>query len=149
MSSCQIPIIGSRNVSWFAMNPITALPSPQLTIRSNFINTCRSLSRYTKLKIWPTADHCMGVSRKFHEGWRSLDNVFFFWSSWDAKCLGILFCTSFHHVQNCTSFIFCIVHVQNWACFILCTWDFQQCGMCDQQSLRSACAYAQSDQRFC
>ena len=29
------------------------------------------------------------------------------------------------------------------------TWDFQQCGMCDQQSLRSACAYAQSDQTFC
>ena len=26
------------------------------------------------------------------------------------------------------------------------TRDFQQCGMCDQQSLRSACAYAQSDQ---
>ena len=26
------------------------------------------------------------------------------------------------------------------------TWDFQQCGMSDQQSLRSACAYAQSDQ---
>ena len=25
-------------------------------------------------------------------------------------------------------------------------WDFQQCGMCDQQSLRSACAYTQSDQ---
>ena len=24
--------------------------------------------------------------------------------------------------------------------------DFQQCGMCDQQSLRSACAYTQSDQ---
>ena len=29
------------------------------------------------------------------------------------------------------------------------TWDFQQCGMCDQQSLRSACAYAQSDQSLC
>ena len=28
-------------------------------------------------------------------------------------------------------------------------WDFQQCGMCDQQSLRSACAYAQSDQSIC
>ena len=28
-------------------------------------------------------------------------------------------------------------------------WYFQQCGMCDQQSLRSACAYAQSDQRLC
>ena len=29
------------------------------------------------------------------------------------------------------------------------TWDFQQCSMCDQQSLRSACAYAQSDQSLC
>ena len=26
---------------------------------------------------------------------------------------------------------------------------FQQCGMCDQQSLRSACAYAQSNQSLC
>ena len=26
---------------------------------------------------------------------------------------------------------------------------FQQCGMCDQQSLRSACAYAQSDPSLC
>ena len=29
------------------------------------------------------------------------------------------------------------------------TWDFQQCGMCDWQSLRSACVYRQSDQSFC
>ena len=28
-------------------------------------------------------------------------------------------------------------------------WDFQQCGMCDQQSLRSGCAYTQSDQSLC
>ena len=28
-------------------------------------------------------------------------------------------------------------------------WDFQQCGMCDQQRLRPACAYAQSDQSLC
>ena len=28
-------------------------------------------------------------------------------------------------------------------------WDFQQCGMCDHQSLRSAWAYAQSDQSLC
>ena len=28
-------------------------------------------------------------------------------------------------------------------------WDFQQCGMCDHQSLRSDCAYAQSDQSLC
>ena len=34
------------------------------------------------------------------------------------------------------------LHHNNWAV----TWDFQQCGMCNQQSLRSACAYAQSDQ---
>ena len=26
------------------------------------------------------------------------------------------------------------------------TWDFQQCDMCDQQSLKSDWAYAQSDQ---
>ena len=26
---------------------------------------------------------------------------------------------------------------------------FQQCGMCDQQKLRPACAYAQSDQSIC
>ena len=29
------------------------------------------------------------------------------------------------------------------------TCDFQQCGMCDQQRLRPACAYAQSDQSLC
>ena len=29
------------------------------------------------------------------------------------------------------------------------TWDFQQCGMRDQQRLRPACAYAQSDQSLC
>ena len=28
-------------------------------------------------------------------------------------------------------------------------WDFQQSGIGDQQSLRSACAYAQSDQSLC
>ena len=27
-------------------------------------------------------------------------------------------------------------------------WDFQQCGVCNQQGLRSACAYAQSGQRL-
>ena len=29
------------------------------------------------------------------------------------------------------------------------TWDFKRCGMCDQQRLRPACAYAQSDQSLC
>ena len=27
--------------------------------------------------------------------------------------------------------------------------DFQLCGMCDQQMLRPACTYAQSDQKLC
>ena len=35
--------------------------------------------------------------------------------------------------------------VHKWAS----AWDFQQCGMCDQQRLRSACAYVQSDQSLC
>ena len=35
-------------------------------------------------------------------------------------------------------------------CTILASvWDYQQCGTCDQQSLRSACAYVQSDQSLC
>ena len=34
-------------------------------------------------------------------------------------------------------------------CIWAVTCDFQQCGICDQQSLRSACAYAQSDQSLC
>ena len=29
------------------------------------------------------------------------------------------------------------------------TWDFLPCGMCDQQRLRPACAYAQTDQSLC
>ena len=33
--------------------------------------------------------------------------------------------------------------------YLSCGMDFQQCGMCDQQSLRSACPYGQSDQSLC
>ena len=36
-------------------------------------------------------------------------------------------------------------HFDKWAA----AWDFQQCGMCDQQRLRPACAYAKSDQSLC
>ena len=38
---------------------------------------------------------------------------------------------------------------QDRKCKCAVAWDFQQYGMCDQQSLRSACAYAQSDQSLC
>ena len=41
--------------------------------------------------------------------------------------------------------IFSIHPTNKWAT----TWDFQQCGICDQQTLRPACAYAQSDQSLC
>ena len=37
------------------------------------------------------------------------------------------------------------INLNMWAA----TCDFQQCGMCDQQRLRPACAYAQSDQSLC
>ena len=42
------------------------------------------------------------------------------------------------------SHVFCSLKY-DWAV----TWDFQQFGMCDWQSLRSACAYAQYDQSLC
>ena len=43
--------------------------------------------------------------------------------------------------------LFVYHHICNKICAVTC--DFQRCGMCDQQSLRSACAYAQSDQSIC
>ena len=51
-----------------------------------------------------------------------------------AKALLSLHLSKFHIVEN---------HI--WAV----TLDFQQCGMCDKQRLRPACAYAQSDQSLC
>ena len=38
-----------------------------------------------------------------------------------------------------------IKYTHKWAV----TWNFQQCGMCDQQRLRPAGAYAQTDQSLC
>ena len=37
------------------------------------------------------------------------------------------------------------VNIYIWAT----AWDSRQCGMCDQQRFRSACAYAQTDQSLC
>ena len=54
---------------------------------------------------------------------------------------------NYFHVQTKISSdasMFILVHII-WAS----AWYFQQCGMCDQQSLRSACAYAQSDRSPC
>ena len=47
------------------------------------------------------------------------------------------------------TYIIWLIHIPSlngkWAS----AWDFLQCGMCDQQSLRSACAFAQADQSLC
>ena len=45
--------------------------------------------------------------------------------------------------QHCFDSI--ILRPNNWAS----AWDFQQIGMCEQQSLRPACTYVQSGQRLC
>ena len=40
--------------------------------------------------------------------------------------------------------------LQMWSELVFCIYQsVQKCGMCDLKSLRSACAYAQSDQRLC
>ena len=49
------------------------------------------------------------------------------------------------HVHICHNKHSCHYGKYIWAA----TWDFHQCGMCDQQRLRPACAYAQSDQNLC
>ena len=70
---------------------------------------------------------------------------------WLYRFLIFSFCLTLY-----TVLLFCLVHKvvcfnsaflddDNWAS----AWDFQQNGMCDQQSLRSACAYAQTDQSLC
>ena len=48
------------------------------------------------------------------------------------------------------TFIWYLLSIRNWyTCIWASAWNFQQCCMCDQQSLRSACTYAQSDQSLC
>ena len=48
-------------------------------------------------------------------------------------------------LELCTAFPIKYSKTYIWAS----SWDFQQYGMCDQQSLKSACAYMQSDQSLC
>ena len=55
---------------------------------------------------------------------------------------------SLHKIQFITRFTVTFARYSEnyiWAA----TWDFQQCGMCDQRSLRSVCANAQSDKSLC
>ena len=56
--------------------------------------------------------------------------------------LKIMYKWFFGDYQNCSNYsAFRIIRAV--------AWDFQQCGMCDQQRLRPACAYPQTDQSLC
>ena len=55
------------------------------------------------------------------------------------------FGTGRHKRQADITLLFQYIVIIIWAS----AWDFQQCGMCDQQSLGSACSYGQSDQSLC
>ena len=92
------------------------------------------------------------------------------WGCLCIHCLNtlphFLFCKSFNFISRVLTYlfnawmlyfiqlvkVFIIVLILFRCCQILkingkwvATWDFQQCGMCDQQRLRTTCAYAQSD----
>ena len=56
------------------------------------------------------------------------------WFKWNFKSIG---CEAVGKVEESLNY--------NWAV----AWDFQQFGMCDQQRLRPACAYTQTDQSPC
>ena len=72
--------------------------------------------------------------RVWRKRWKGLMRK---WLKWPGQTWKMRYAWSGSYFTLC-------IH-NNWAA----TWDFQQCGMCDQQSIRSACAYAQSDQSFC
>ena len=89
------------------------------------------------------------VSRKF-----SFYNLPFFLEICHNTCFAHYFSINLSVSLDMHSFGTCIIFRTNTALdsrFLIwaSAWDFQQCGMCDQQSLRSACAYAQSDQSLC
>ena len=70
-----------------------------------------------------------------------------FWRSSPIRVFSICYSNPFYlrtEREKCSKFLNIYSSVI-WAG----TWDFQQCGMCYQQSLRPACAYAQSDQSLC
>ena len=67
--------------------------------------------------------------------------------SWKTAIFKNIFCLAWHdaNIENIFKLHWVPTTHNIWAAI----WDFQQYGMCDQQSLRSACAYAQSDQSLC
>ena len=53
--------------------------------------------------------------------------------------------TIFQLCRDRSSWIEPVLSKDKWAA----TWDYQQCGICNQQRLRPACAHTQSDQSLC
>ena len=74
-------------------------------------------------------------------------HAFFFWFctifSEEASWFFYFYCVLFHVCGLCVRIS--VENIVKWAMI----WDFQQCSMCDQQRLRPACAYAQTDQSLC
>ena len=66
------------------------------------------------------------------------------WLQWEGRTLTLFLIISCQNLCS-GSFKTHKAYNYNWAE----TWDIQQCGMCSQQSLRSACIYPQSDQSLC
>ena len=109
----------------------------------------------------PFKRHSNGVGPGLHDGWVITQNA----CELDSKTLQIcntmaqlVTCFLLSLVEKCRVYMYTaqlqllqsIQYKLNFdVCFV--AWDFQQCGiyMCDQQSLRSASAYAHSDQSLC
>ena len=83
------------------------------------------------------------VSSVYKWSWFRLAPVWNINMSWGKNLyMYSCICYSSTLLKICT---FWYLYVSIWAV----TWDFRQCGMCDHQSPRSACAYAQTDQILC
>ena len=83
---------------------------------------------------------------KCQQFWRFMSkiNSMLSWINLKSWCFLLQKVVAYQHTGNAPS-DGSYKYKNNWAS----AWDFQQFGMCDQQSLRPACAYAQSDQSLC
>ena len=111
---------------------------PLITVRLTTFNTYQRVS--TNVKISPRAKRTLS---QFVIVLRRLKN----WIVYHIFCLPPM-C---YKIKQSKSTIFdytrCFTYFLNTKRAATC--DFQQYGMCDQQRLRTACAYAQSDQSLC
>ena len=113
----------------------------------NFVKI--KLSRNGKITLWFID---IGKSCLSHEFFKSLICLLMLFAKISESTLHIklrlyrFWLNELHYVRKhvCKTWFNMLPRIK-WAV----TWDFQQYGMCYQQSLRSAYAYAQSDQNLC